>query len=144
MFPFRRKKVAKKSICVTKRYQDCLFPNDEHFSCTLECGKSIGGQRLNRRLQAWLCWHIIAKHLCSKKTLNWSNNIGNIVMALIKQLVWQRYLVNKLQLTCTGRYMLVGIWEQYVNVDLSLWLVMIALLLSHILIEHILKRLRLV
>lgn len=139
MFPFRRKKVAKKSICVTKRYQDCLFPNDEHFSCTLECGKSIGGQRLNRRLQAWYC-----KAFMLQKTLNWSNNIGNIVMALIKQLVWQCYLVNKLQPTCTGRYMLVGIWEQYVNVDLSLWLVMIALLLSHILIEHILKRLRLV
>lgn len=79
-----------------------------------------------------------------QKTLNWSNNIGNIVMALIKQLVWQCYIVNKLQPTCTGRYMLDRIWEQYVNVDLSLWLVMIALLLSHILIEHILKRLRLV
>lgn len=139
MFPFRRKKVAKKSICVTKRYQDCLFPNDEHFSCTLECGKSIGGQRLNRRLQAYNC-----KAFMLQKTLNWSNNIGNIVMALIKQLVWQCYLVNKLQPTCTCRYMLVGIWEQYVNVDLSLWLVMIALLLSHILIEHILKRLWLV
>lgn len=43
-----------------------------------------------------------------QKTLNWSNNIGNIVMALIKQLVWQCYIVNKLQPTCTDRYMLHG------------------------------------
>lgn len=30
-----------------------------------------------------------------QKTLNWSNNIGNIVMALIKQLVWQCYFNSK-------------------------------------------------
>lgn len=103
MLPFWRKKVAKKSICVTKRYQDGLFPNVEHFSCTLKCGKSIGGQRLNERLQEWLCWHVIKQSIYAPKNTELDNNIGNIVIALIKQPVWHCYIVNKPQSTCTER-----------------------------------------
>lgn len=44
-----------------------------------------------------------SKAFTLQKTLNWSNNIGNIVIAIIKQPVWHCYIVNKPQPTCTAR-----------------------------------------